>query len=173
MNVAALQKHISDLTGFVSDAGGNKSVVEGLDSVRRGLEPFAAYKFEDFAAFLKVALDIADEFKRTGQVPIPPPKRKAGGGTTRRPTAAKMSVEEAKAKVRSLYEGAPKPGFSPDVMEAELAAMEGLSLADLKIVAAEANSAGKVKSVRAKKGVIDAIRGAIKDRKGNVERVEQ
>jgi hypothetical protein len=173
VNVAALQKHIHDLGRFVSDAGGNKAVVDGLESVRRGLEPFAAYKFEDFAAFLKVALEIADEFKRTGQVPIPPSRRKGSGGATRRPAAAKMTVEEAAARVRSLYDSAPKPDFSPDAMEAELKCLEGLSLADLKTVAAQADSAGKVKSARAKKAVLDAIRGAIRDRRGNVERVEQ
>jgi hypothetical protein len=169
VNVAALQKHLADLAGFLAQADANKAVLNGLFAVQQGLQPFAEYKFEDFAAFLKLASEIADEFRRTGQVPVPPPKKTS----TRAPKAPKLSVEDARSRVRALYEQAPRPDFSLEHLERELAELNALSVPNLKEVAAEANAAGRAKSARAKKDIIGTIRTAILDRHGTIERVEQ
>lgn len=168
MNVAALQKHLADLAGFLAQADAGKKIVDDLLAVQRELEPFAEYKFADFAAFLKLASEIADEFRRTGQVPVPPKKT-----STRAPKAPKLSVEDARSRVRALYEQAPRPDFSLEHLERELAELNALSVPNLKEVAAEANAAGRAKSARAKKDVVGAIRAAILDRHGTIERVEQ
>jgi hypothetical protein len=82
-------------------------------------------------------------------------------------------VEDARSRVRALYEQAPQPDFSLEHLERELAELTALSVPNLKEVAAEANAAGRAKSARAKKDVIAAIRTAILDRHGSIERVEQ
>jgi hypothetical protein len=169
VNVAALQKHLADLAGFLAQADAGKKIVDDLHAVQRELEPFAQYKFADFAAFLKLASEIAGEFSRTGQVPVPPPKKTSA----RVPKAPKLSVEDARSRVRALYEQAPQPDFSLEHLERELAELNALSVPNLKEVAAEANAAGRAKSARAKKDVIGAIRAAILDRHGTIERVEQ
>lgn len=169
MNVAALRNHLANLARFLDDTGGQKAA-EGIRAVDRGLEPFSQYKFEDFAAFLV----FADEFKRTGQVSIPPkavkPKREPKPKAEKKP---KVTVEEAIGKVRGLYDAAPKAGFSPERMEEELKLIEPLTKPQLMQVAAEIHAAGKLKGNATKPAIVDAIRQVIRHRWTNAERVNQ
>lgn len=172
MNVAALQQHLSDLAAFLAKVNGpNAKAIADLHAVRDGLAPFADHKFEDFAAFLHLALQIADEFKRTGQIPIPPPKAKKAP-TPRTPKAPKLTLDAARVLVRTLYDAAPKPGFATDQLDAELAKLNDLKVTDLKTVAAEADAGGRVKKMK-KPDVIAEIRKAILGRKATAERVDQ
>ena len=64
MDVAVLQKHLSDLAGLLGEAGG-KAVSAGVSACADALGPFAGYPVEKFAAFLKVA----EEYHRAGLTP--------------------------------------------------------------------------------------------------------
>ncbi len=172
MNVAALQQHLNDLAAFLTKVNGkNEKAIADLHAVRDGLAPFAEHKFEDFAAFLKLALQIADEFKRTGQVPVPPPKPKKPS-TPRKQKPVKLTLDAARALVRALYEAAPKPGFDAEQLDAELAKLNDLKATDLKTVAAEADAGERSKSKK-KADVIAEIKKAILGRKAAPERDEQ
>jgi hypothetical protein len=169
VNVAALQQHLHDLAAFLTKVGGNNAkAIADLNAVRDGLTPFADHKFEDFAAFLRLALQIADEFKRTGQVPIPPPKAKKAPAV-RTPKPPKLTLDAARVLVRTLYEAAPKPGFAADRLDAELAKLNDLKVTDLKTVAAEADAGGRVKKMK-KPDVIAEIKRSILGRKAAPER---
>jgi hypothetical protein len=174
MNVAALQRHLSDLTEFLSQAGATSKVLDGLKAVHAGLEPFAEYEFNDFATFLKHA----DEYKRAGVIPIQPSKKKSGSTAPKapKPKAQTITLDESRMRVRTLYEMASTGEVSRQRLDEEFApflARGGLTLDDLKLVAAEADSAGTVRGLKTKPKVVDAIKQAILKRSGNVERIGQ
>lgn len=175
MNVAALQQHLSDLAAFLTKVNGsNAKAIADLHAVRDGLAPFAEHKFEDFAAFLRLAHQIADEFKRTGQIPIPPPKAKKTSTpkppkAPKPPKPPKLTLDAARVLVRMLYEQAPNPGFPVDQLDAELAKLKELSPEDVRTVAAEADAGGGPKNESRPK-VIAKIKKAILGRKATAER---
>lgn len=165
MIVADLRKHLSDMASFLDRVEGGKAA-NGIRAVDRGLEPYSQYKFEDFAAFLGLATQIADEFKRTGQVPVPPPKKapapKKQPASDGQPTTPKPALAETKVKVRELYDAAGKPGFAPQQLD-ELDALEkSFTKAEWKEMAATVSAAGKLKSNANKPDIINAIKQSIR-----------
>jgi len=174
VNVAALLRHLSDLADFLSGMKGCTSTIADLRAVRDGLAPFADQPFADFAAFLR----LADEYKRTGQIPIAATKTpRAKKQTEPKPPKAakvpKLSRDAAQLLVRTLYEQAAKPGFLTDEqLDAELAKLSTTNVTDIRKAAAEADAGGRVKKMNVPEAIAE-IKRAILGRKATNDRVEQ
>lgn len=163
MNVAAVQKHLSDLTEFLRSAGATAPILNGLTAVRDGLAPFAEYKVEQFAAFLK----LVDEYRRAGVEPDKVPRRSTGA--TRRSSTPAPSAEEVKARIDRLYRDILNPNLAAETIDQELQLLDKLKKADLQAVANAVGIGGKVQKLK-NDLMAAAIKQAIKDRRGMFHR---
>jgi hypothetical protein len=161
MNVAALQKHLSDLSSFLESASAAKGVRDDLDAICTGLTPFANLALKDFAAFLARA----EAFDRTGQVPV------TAKAKPKAPKAAAKVAPDVDALARatlSLYERAA----DPSVTQAEIDdLMEKLNSLTQPVLLTIAEQLGlKVAKSKAKSKIVGEIRSSIEGRKSSYQR---
>lgn len=95
MNVNSLQVFLRSLMPALDAVGGNATLRKGVESVAASLDPFAHIDFDQFAAFLKRA----EEFDRTGVVPMAAPK---GRTSTRKPTAPAVDLHNLASRLAEL-----------------------------------------------------------------------
>jgi hypothetical protein len=162
MTVANLQKLLDDVAQFLTVGKAVKQVTDELNRVRTGLAPFAHHSLDDFAAFLSLANKIADEFRRTGQVPVPPVKPKRG--TSAKPVVEKppkTSTADALEQVRRLYATASSHPLTDAQLDAQLAPLIALTKPQLVEVAGAANAGGKAKNL-SKPDILAGIAASIR-----------
>jgi hypothetical protein len=127
------QMNVADLLG----RAGGKAATD-LQAMANGLAPLAAESVKDFAEFLARA----DEYRRTGIVPVKKPK---GGSTTKPPRTPKPDPDTVAAAVKDLYERAVRgdPTLTQDEATGTLAQLDGLTAPGLtKCIAALGLPAG-------------------------------
>lgn len=175
MNVGDVQGFLRQLGVLLKANQGGKPAAE-FEAFCGGLEPFKDQAIGVFAQFLQ----LADEYKRTGIVPVPTGKRAA-----RKPAAPKapkapkvvlkkkddvQAVEEAAARLKGLYDRATDPALTHEAVEKEVERVEKeFDGEGLKAVARKFGiSSGLTGKAAAKKKILDRIA----ERKGRHERGE-
>lgn len=163
MNVAALQTHLRDLAGFLARAGAGAAVVKDLTAIHDALTPFAADPLGKFAEFLRAA----EEYKRTGILPVTGTKGKGGAS----PPA--VPADELRRQLRDLYDRASAATDAQIDGVVGLLGHKALTLATLKELARAVEADGTVRSLRGKDKVIAAIRQSVVDRRAMAQRGHQ
>jgi hypothetical protein len=161
VNVAVLQKHLSDLTQTLREAGATKPVLDGLTATANSLIPFADMKVEAFADFLV----LVKGYKDAGVGPDQAPKRR---GSTR-PAAEKVkgpAPDEVIGRVVRLYREVLTA--SAEHIEQELKLIDGLTGPNLVKAAEQIGVRGLLKGRVAEQKA--ALKKAILDNKGMAER---
>jgi hypothetical protein len=163
VNVAALQTHLRDLAGFLSRAGAGAGVVRDLTAIHDALTPFGPDPLDKFAEFLRAA----EEYKRTGIVPVKGPKTKGASGQPVVP------VDDLRRQLRDLYDRAS--AATDAQIDAGLSPLgqKSVTLTVLKDLARAVGADGTAKGLRGKAQVIAAIRHAITDRRAMAQRGQQ
>ena len=148
MNVAALQQFLRSLTGPMQAAGASQKVVNELQEAERALEPFRELDFAQFAAFLRQA----DEYRRTGVLPIPAKSSRALRISD--PT----KIHELAQQAAQLKEGAAGADGPADALNAEFDRLDlkALSKKDVLAVAREVGARATVRMSQDE--AIDAVR---------------
>ena len=161
MNVASVQKHFRDLAAMLADTRGATTVVAELSAVADGLAPFRTQSLAEFAAFLRRA----EEYQRLGKLePLPTPR--AG----RKTTTTAVPPQEVIRRVGALYERVTDPKLTTEVIDAELALVDQLKVADLHTLAEAIGNLGVVKGLKQKADKASAIKKFIRDRRGMANR---
>lgn len=163
MDVAVLHKHLSDLAGTLQKADASQTVVNGIKATAEALAPFAGYRIEQFAAFLKVV----DEYRKAGVTPDKVPR----ATTTRAsaPRKAAVSPTDAVNRVEKLYHDILNPNVTAETIEQELALLDGLTKPHLLAAAERIGIQGKV--AKYKVGDMKAeIKKTVRDRRGVFQR---
>jgi hypothetical protein len=175
MNVGDVQGFLRQLGVLLKVNQGGKPAAE-FEAFCGGLEPFKDQPVGAFAQFLH----LAEEYKRTGVVPVPTGKRAA-----RKPAAPKapkapkvalkkkddvQAVDEAAARLKGLYDRATDPALTHEAIEQEVGRIEReFDGEGLKEVARKFGiSSGLTGKAAAKKKILDRIA----ERKGRHERGE-
>jgi hypothetical protein len=157
MNVASLQTFLHNQARFLADAGAAKTLVGDFETLAAGLEPFGAMKLIDLCQLLQQA----HEYRTTGVLPVKP------GRAARAPKAPRPSAEEqvrgAAQRLAALYERALDPGFRHEDVDAELARLNKMTIAQLKSVAGEFDVVvpGKAK----KSEIVEALGRKVSERR--------
>jgi hypothetical protein len=166
MNVADLQRHLTDLRRLLEAAGVKGAVITDLEAIGDGLVPFQHHSLRDFAGFLVRA----EAFSR-GEVPVTPPR-------SRRTTTAPRPRGKQKApppdpaalaqEAKRLYDQATDPAITADMVDTLATRLGELSKAGLMTVAAVLEL--KVAKSATKDDIVKAIPRWIMDRKGSYQR---
>jgi hypothetical protein len=166
MDVAALQKHLSDLAGFVRDAGANATVGNQITAAAEALAPFRGYKIDQFAAFLK----IAEEYHRAGVTPDKVPAKRGTGGAGKGKAPAGPTAAEVIDRVATFYQTAGDPSVTAAQVEQELTSLGKLKKAEMLQLAARIGVEGLAKAQKSNPAILDVLRKAVRDRKGMRDR---
>jgi hypothetical protein len=133
MQVQALQQFLSQMAPFLKAAGGSESAAREISYAVECLEPFKYVALADFSKFLRMA----EECIRTNKFAEPkkktPPRAKAG-------KAPKLTVAEAAQKYLGLKERATDPTLTYAMIDAEMEALAGLAIKDLKELSKQVNA---------------------------------
>jgi hypothetical protein len=167
MKVADLQQHLLDLRRLLDAAGGSKTVVNDLDAIQRGLQPFRDAALKDFADFLVRA----ETYRAGGEVPLkqPPAKKtKEPKSVTPKVKAPAPDADALAREVRQLYDQAASAAVTQELIEEAMGRVGKLTKPGLLVVAAGIEL--KMGSSTAKDKVIAAIRQRLVDRKGSYQR---
>ncbi|MBI2804468.1 MAG: hypothetical protein HYX68_05715 [Planctomycetes bacterium] len=163
MKVAELQQFLSQIVPFARAAGAGDKVAVELDRAVLCLAPFKDKSLAEFNDFLR----LADEYVRTGRLPEKP----ARVARPRTPKAPKLTVAEAAQKFQALYARATDPTLEYPAIDAEIDTLSGLTIAELKEVAAAVDTTVPSKS-RKKDEILAEFKRKIKERKGSYERTQ-
>ena len=153
MNVDVLLLHLNNLSHLLRDAGATKSANDLKDACAL-LSPFQGQKLET----------VLKEFEKAKQIvqnAAAPPAAKA-----------KITPEEVAAisdRIVALHNRAGQPGLSDEEIDPTFTAarFDSLSVAQLQALAARLN----IPKLTGKPKIIDAIKKAVRDRKGAMLRV--
>lgn len=163
MKVNDLQQFLAQVVPFVRAAGAAEKVANELGHAVQCLEPFKAKTLTEFNDFLRMA----DEYVRTGTLP-----EKPGRATKpREPKTPKISVAEAAQKFQSLYDRATDPTLEYAAIDAEMATLTGMTVAQLKEVAKTVNVTLPSKAKK-KDEIVAEFTRRIRERKGSHERTQ-
>src|SRR5262245_13568334 len=103
MTIGDVQTFLKSLAALLSAQQGAKPGGE-FEAFAQGLAPFADWPIGTFAQFLRDA----DEYQRTGRVPVPAPAKKAAGGTrtTQKLAGAgdRTAIEAALGRLNALHD---------------------------------------------------------------------
>lgn len=110
MQVAQLRMFVENLARFLAESGGTQ-VGRELQRAADALRPFDQRTIAQFEEFLKRA----DQFDRTGQVPV---SKRAGAGQS---ATDEAKVAQAAEMMRQLYDRATDPALSYQQIDAEVA----------------------------------------------------
>jgi len=161
LKVADLQQLVNGLAQPMRSAGASQKVLDDLARLSQGLEPFKERTMGEFNEFLEKA----DQCVRTGAWPGPGRRSSRRSGEPKQPG---MSVDEAAQRIASLMErAAADPNMDIAAIEAELRAMQGMTMPQLKEAAEQAHLAARG---RTKDDMLKALAVAIKERKMSGER---
>ncbi len=162
MKVAELQQFVSGLVQPIKAAGATDKVCNELRQAAEFLEPFKDRTLAELGALLQMI----DEFKRTNQWPQAPAK--ATSTRTGASKAPKLTVEQAAQRIMGLLERVNDPELEHTAIDAEIKAIEPLTVKDLVTVAKEV---GMTIASKAKKPeILEEIRRRVRERKGAFER---
>ncbi|MHC5536744.1 hypothetical protein ACYOEI_00540 [Singulisphaera rosea] len=123
MKISELQQYLNDLARLLQAADGKKSATE-LSKVAEGLQPFRDHDLVQFAGFLARA----EEYSRTGVIPVVEPK---AGARAKSPAKPKLDLATLRAEVVDLHGRAPSPDVTFDLIEALRAKLDPLTKTDL------------------------------------------
>lgn len=157
MNVASLQTFLRSQAGFLTEAGAARALVGDFEMLAAGLEPLRGLKLAELCELLQQA----HEYRTTGILPV------KAGRSARAPKSARPSAEEqvrgAAQRLAALYERALDAEFRHDELDAELAGLGKLTVAQLKSIAAEFDVLvpGKAK----KNDIVDALGRKVRERR--------
>jgi hypothetical protein len=110
MKVADLQQYFTDLAKLLHATDGKKSSAE-LSKIAEGLQPFRDYDLTNFANFLTRA----EDYSRTGLVPVIPPKP---GSRSKPPAKPSVDLGALQAEVAHLHGTASSPDVTFESIEA-------------------------------------------------------
>jgi hypothetical protein len=147
MRVAELQQFIRSLIPPLQSSGAKASVVDGLEGMAGGLEPFKELAVEPFADFLRRA----EEYDRTGIVPVV--AKAATKPRAPKAVVAAYTVDEALRDLRSLQDRSIGEDVTYAAIASEVKKLDKLKKPDLDAVTIEIGL-GKAKS---KAAAIDAV----------------
>ena len=143
------------------EARGATTAVADLTAVAEGLAPFRTQSLAEFAAFLRRA----EEYQRLGKLE-PQPKPRAG----RKTTTTAVPAQEVIRRVSALYERVTDPQLPKELIDAELALVDQLKVADLHSLSEVIGNFGVVKGLKQKADKANAIKKYIRDRRGMANR---
>jgi hypothetical protein len=167
MNVGVVQQHFRELTNFVQMAGASTKVVEELSLIAGGLEHFKDRPLGLFVEFLKKA----EEYDRTGVLPVVASKPKREPKPKAPPKPLKPKAAEIIQRVVTLYQNILTPTLTNESIEQELALVDSLKGTDLQSLATQLDVAEKVKKLKVKEKIA-AIKQVVRDRRGMFERAD-
>jgi hypothetical protein len=159
MKVAEFQKFVGSVVPFAKAAGSSEKAIAELERALQCLEPFKEKSLAEFNDFLRRA----DEFDRTGKLAAPPPK------ASRTAKAPKLTVEAAFQIFSDLYARATDPSLTYADIDAKMKSVEGLTVSQLKELAAKVSVSVSGKT---KKAFVDACVLRIKELKSSHERTQ-
>jgi hypothetical protein len=170
MKVSDLQQYFTDLARLLNATDDKKSAGK-ISGIAQLLQPFQDYDLGDFANFLMRA----EEFNRTGLIPITPSKPTSRAKASAQP---KPELAALRSEVLHLHGSASSPGVDMQSIEALGPKLGALGKADLVAVAEAIGLVGmKSKTIpqistaivsRIRSIKQSSIRTAISDRPGNM-----
>jgi hypothetical protein len=163
MKVVALQQFVRSLSTPLGALGAAQKILTDIDKIAQALEPFKDFDFEQFVTLLVQA----EEYSRTGQLPVPTGKTRA----TREPKAKKApppSVQELAQQMKQMEEKAVSADVSRESLEEELSrlGLDKLTISSLRELAQEVGAEAKAKK---KDDLIRSLKRVVLERKESVE----
>ena len=166
MKVSALQSFVKTLLVPLHEAGASEKVKTEIQKTVDCLTPFGEMEIGAFADFLAQA----HEYRTTGILPVSTGRGRGSTAKAKAPKASPLSVDEAAARVRSLYERAADPNLPYSAIDTELDALnKGL---DKNKMIAVAQTVGIAKPGKTKAAALTEIKRMIEALKASVERTD-
>lgn len=153
------QQYLRSLLSPLRESGASTKLIDDIEGACRALGPFGEQTVEAFAAFLHRA----DEYERTGTIPIVP---KPVSRSRNKVAAEPFDVEAVLREVRALYERSTDDAVTYGQIETEVAKLDRLKKPELDSII-QGFGLGKAKT---KKAALDAIRDKISDYKKSHQR---
>jgi hypothetical protein len=127
MKVADLQQFFVDMSRLLQTTDAKKAAVE-ISRIAECLQSFREYDLGDFGTFLARA----DEYARTGVIPVVPSKRRSRTGEAAKPKADHAAL---RAEVLHLYGAAGSSSVTLESIEALRTKLGALTKPDLLSIA--------------------------------------
>jgi hypothetical protein len=167
MQVGTLQDFLSSLRGPLTAAGAASKVSKDLEQACAALEPFRSWEIDQFATLLQQA----EEYRRTGVLPVPAGKPARAKPSTTAATST-ASVASLTQQIRQLEERLGEASVTRGSIEAELDRMNLTSLKKADAVAL-AKAVGVVtNSKTSQDAAVKGIRRMLLEQKEAIESVK-
>jgi len=165
VNVADLQQHFRNVVAFVEVAKPAEKVLNELRAVVEAFGPFAGYSLADFGAFLVKA----EEYNRTGVLPVVPEKKTKAAAKPRVPKAPVPSASETIDKMFAFYETVIHSSLTDAEIDAQTLPIEKLPKAALETLVAKMHLSPTMKKLKVGE-MRTKIRSEFRERKFRYER---
>ncbi len=165
MNVADLQQHFRSLAQFAERAGASCKVLAELGSVTEALVPFEKLTVAQFGDFLRTA----EEYARTGTLPIQPGKKPPAKLRVAKSKTAAVSPADAIERVFVLYETIVHGNLAEEAIAKELELVDGLTKPNLQTLAEKMNIWQAIKKLGVP-AIKSKIQDEVRERKNRYER---
>jgi hypothetical protein len=166
MQVGVLLQFLRSLVVPLQGADFPEGRVKKLEEICQALEPFQEYDVADFAAFLRQA----EEYRRTGIIPLAARRKRAANARPKPPPVTDEDVRRIAQEIMQLAEKAMDREVNREALEADLNHLN-LPQYTLTILGKIAGEIGVSAGPRMRKEeIVNAIRQKVLGRKEATER---